>query len=120
MNRDEISIFLKKAEEYISIAIEKEKKKEYGRARNYYLMGAKAIIEAAKRSPKELKKSRIEKADRLTERARNLPKAIDEKVAKEEKRQRLAAALRNNLQKRKRQARNRTEPTPGNSVDSEE
>ena len=84
MNSDEISIFLKKAEEYISIAIEKEKKKEYGGARNYYLMGAKAIIEAAKRSPKELKKSRIEKADRLTERARRLPKAIEEKVAREE------------------------------------
>lgn len=85
MNSDEISIFLKKAEEYISIAIEKEKKKEYGGARSYYLMGAKAIIEAAKRSPKELKKSRIEKADRLTERARRLPKAIEEKGAKEEK-----------------------------------
>ena len=32
MNSGEISIFLKKAEEYISIAIEKEKKKEYGGA----------------------------------------------------------------------------------------
>ncbi len=45
-------------------------------------------------------------------------------VAKEEKRQRLAAALRDNLQKRKQQARSRTtstlaEPTPRDSSDSE-
>mgnify|MGYP005638862409 CR=1 FL=1 len=42
------------------------------------------------------------------------------KAATEKKRQRLAAALRNNLQKRKQQARNRTEPIPSNSVDPEE
>jgi len=42
------------------------------------------------------------------------------KAATEEKRQRLAAALRNNLQKRKQQARNRTEPIPNDSVDPEE
>ena len=62
MSNSEISIFLKKAEEYISHAIEKEKNKEYGAARNYYLMAAKSIFETAKRSPEELKKRRMEKA----------------------------------------------------------
>lgn len=85
MNSDEISIFLKKAEEYISLAIDKEKKKEYDGARNYYLLAAKAIFEAAKRSPDDLKKSRMEKADRLIERTNSLPKAIEEKEEKEEK-----------------------------------
>jgi len=40
MINSEISIFLKKAEEYVSLAIEKENNKEYGRARNYYLMAS--------------------------------------------------------------------------------
>ena len=84
MNSDEISIFLKKAEEYISFAIEKEKKKEYDGAGNYYLMAAKAIFEAAKRSPNELKKRRMEKADKLMERAKNLPQAIKEGADKKE------------------------------------
>jgi transitional endoplasmic reticulum ATPase len=80
MNRDEISIFLRKAEEYISIAIEKEKKKEYTNASHYYLLAAKALFEAAKKSPGELKRRRSEKADRLVKRAGTLPKAIDEKI----------------------------------------
>ena len=47
------------------------------------------------------------------------------KAAKEERRLRLADALRNNLQKRKQQARSRPAlspkvPTPKNSADSEE
>jgi transitional endoplasmic reticulum ATPase len=84
MNSDEISIFLKKAEEYISFAIEKEKNKQYDGARNYYLMASKALFEVAKRSPQELKKRRIEKADKLIERANKLPKAIREKEEGEE------------------------------------
>ena len=84
MSNSEISIFLKKADEYISLAIEKENNKEYGGARNYYLMASKAIFEAAKRSPAELKKRRMEKADRLMKRANNLPKAIREGEKKEE------------------------------------
>ena len=85
MSIDEISIFLKKADEYITLAIEKEKKKEYTGANNYYLLAAKAVYDAAKRSPDALKKSRMEKADRLTERAKNLPRAIMVKDEKEEK-----------------------------------
>ncbi|HEC88671.1 MAG TPA: ATP-binding protein [Thermoplasmata archaeon] len=80
MNGDEISIFLKKVEEYISLAIEKEEKKEYDIAKKYYLMAAKAILEIAKKSPIELKKSRMEKAEKLIQRANSLPSAvIDEK-----------------------------------------
>ena len=85
MSIDEISIFLKKADEYVSSAIEKEKKKEYDGARTYYLMAAKTIFEAAKRSPQELKKRRMEKAGKLTERANSLPKAIKEGGQKGEK-----------------------------------
>lgn len=84
MTSDEISIFLKKAEEYISLAIEKEKKKEYDGARNYYLMASKALFEVAKRSPDELKKRRMEKAEKLMERAKNLPQAIREGGEKKE------------------------------------
>ena len=85
MNSDEISIFLKKAEEYISLAIEKEEKKEYGMAKKYYLMAAKAILEAAKKSPEDLKKSRMEKAEKLTKRANLLPSAIIEEEKGEER-----------------------------------
>jgi len=85
MNEDEINIFLKKAEEYISSAIEKEKNKQYDNARNYYLMASKALYEVAKRSTYELKKRRLEKADKLIERANNLPKAIKAKEEKEDK-----------------------------------
>ena len=85
MNSDEISIFLKKAEEYISFAAEKEKNKQYDGARNYYLMASKTLFEVAKRSSDELKRRRMEKADKLIERANNLPKAIREKDEKEDK-----------------------------------
>jgi transitional endoplasmic reticulum ATPase len=80
MTNNENSIFLRKTEEYLSKAIEKEKKKEYSGAATYYLMAAKALLEVAKESTGELKRQRIEKADRLMEKAKNLPKAIDEKI----------------------------------------
>ena len=78
MNQD-IGIFLKKAEEYLSLAIEKDKEKEYGMAKKYYIMAAKLILEAAKKSPTELKKSRIKKAEKLIQRANSLPTPIAEK-----------------------------------------
>ena len=85
MNSDEINIFLKKADEYISLAIEKEKKKEYDNARNYYLMGAKTLFEVAKKSSDKMKKTRMENADRLIERANSLPKPIKQNEETESK-----------------------------------
>lgn len=84
MGSDELSIFLKKSEEYISQAMEKEKKKEYDNARTYYITAAKALYEAAKKSPKDLKINRMKKADRLIERAETLPRAIKATNEKEE------------------------------------
>ena len=85
MEKNDINIFLKKADEYISTAIEKENKKDYDSARNYYLMASKSILEAAKKSSGNFKKNRIKKADRLLQREDNLPKAIQLKEEKEEK-----------------------------------
>ncbi len=75
---EETAIFLKKAEEYISLAVEKEREKKYEMAKKYYTMAAKYILEAAKKSPAELKKSRIKKAEKLMERAKLLPSPIVE------------------------------------------
>lgn len=46
-------------------------------------MAAKAILEAAKKSPAELKKNRIKKAEKLMERANLLPSAIAEEKGEE-------------------------------------
>jgi len=75
---EETGIFLKKAEEYISLGVEKEREKKYEMAKKYYTMAAKYILEAAKKSPMDLKKSRIKKAERLIGRANLLPSPIVE------------------------------------------
>ena len=75
---NEISIFLKKADEYIAKAMEKEKEKNYDMAKKYYLMAARTILEAAKKSPKNLRKIRMEKAEKLIKMADSMPSAIKE------------------------------------------
>jgi transitional endoplasmic reticulum ATPase len=84
MGSNELSIYLKKGEEYLTVAFEKEKNKEYDNARTYYLMAAKALYEAAKRSPNDLKQSRMEKSNKILNRAQNLPKALKEDDKKKE------------------------------------
>ncbi len=72
------TFFMKKAEEYLNIALEREKEKKYESAKEYYLMAAKALLEAAKLSAGKVKDARIKNAERLMERAKNLPEAVAE------------------------------------------
>jgi len=84
MVNDTISIFMKKADEYISKGLQNEKKKDYENARKYYLMASKSILEAAKNSPDHLKISRIQKSDMLLKRVESLPKPIEVGSKKDE------------------------------------
>lgn len=65
---------LKKAEEYLDLALKKEREKSYDLAREYYLMAAKALLEAAKEAKGKIKEARLKNAEMLIEKARCLPK----------------------------------------------
>lgn len=84
MNLDEVSILLKKADEYISKAIQKEREKKYNIAKKNYLMASEALLKLAKQSSISLKKERLKKVDILMERAHQLPEPIklEDKVEK--------------------------------------
>ncbi len=72
------TFFMKKAEEYLNLALEREKDGKYESAREYYLMAAKALLEAAKLTTGKVKDARMKNAERLIERAKNLPEAVAE------------------------------------------
>lgn len=80
----EPSLLLKKAEEYLEMALQREREKKYDSAREYYLMAAKALLEAARATEGKIKEIRIRNAEKLIERAKSLPKAVEEKEESEE------------------------------------
>lgn len=73
------SIFLRKSEEYLKTAMEKERAKNYDSARKYYLMASKSLLESAKKSEGKLKETRARNAEKLIEKAKSLPHAVKEK-----------------------------------------
>jgi len=83
MESHELNIFLRKAEEYLTLGFESEKTKEYGNARMYYLMAAQTLGEAAKRSPTNLKITRLERSQSILKHAEMLPKAVKEEGKKD-------------------------------------
>lgn len=75
------SLLLKKAEEYLKKAIQKEREKKYDSSRKYYLMTAKALLELAKISDGKIKEIRIKNADKLIKKAKSF-QAIKEEETK--------------------------------------
>lgn len=72
------SLLLKKAEENLEMALQKEREKKYDSAREYYLMAAKALLESAKTTDGKIKGIRIRNAEKLIEKAKSLPRAVEE------------------------------------------
>lgn len=82
----EPSLLLKRAGEYLEMALQKEREKKYDSAREYYLMAAKALLETAKAAKGNIKEIRIRNAEKLIEKAKSLPKTVKEVESKESKR----------------------------------
>lgn len=77
------TFLMKKAEEYLRLALQKEREKKFDSAREYYLMAAKALLEVAKATEGKIKEIRIRNAERLIKKAQFLPKAIEERKGEE-------------------------------------
>lgn len=68
----ELSILLKKADEYLAKAIKKEREKKYNSAREFYLIAAKNLLEASKLSSGNLKEIRLKNAEMLIRKAKSM------------------------------------------------
>ena len=63
---------LKKADEYIELALRREHEKRYDLAREYYLLASKMLFESAKYASDKIKVIRIRNAERLMDKAKLL------------------------------------------------
>lgn len=72
------NFLLKKVDEYIEIALGKEKAEKYELAREYYMMAAKMMLESAKGADKKIKVIRLQNAEKLIRKAEMLPKRVNE------------------------------------------
>lgn len=74
------SFQLKKAEEYLEKAMEKERDKKFDVAKEYYLMAAKSLLESAKNTNGRIKEIRSKNAEKLIEKSKSLPEAVSEGI----------------------------------------
>jgi len=79
LNDNAIEMEVKKSKEYIEIAKENEKDGGYGKARKYYCLAASILLNASKKSKGETRNKLHERADRLIEKAENLPEKIKDR-----------------------------------------
>lgn len=71
-------VLLRKAQEYLNLAIQKEKEKKFDSAKDYYFMAAKALLEAAKESGGKMKEIRLKNAEKLIRKADSMPAMVKE------------------------------------------
>ncbi|GIU72211.1 MAG: hypothetical protein KatS3mg003_1690 [Candidatus Nitrosocaldaceae archaeon] len=70
-------LLLRKANEYIDIALEKERAKKYEASREYYIMAAKLMLESAKNADEKIKQIRLLNAEKLMLKAKQLKSNIE-------------------------------------------